>query len=187
MIGLGLGLGAYPGKGTTSPEALPLHTQAFLETLAAGRVGTADDIVEPLRALSTRRATITRARRLGHLVACAAAPLLSVVVIVPLLVIPLPLLAQSPDAFLLDASLRRLQQLEAAASPAAVQERAAIEISMVGRFRPLLIDRSVSRPWFWPLIDARRPVVDAALQRHGNPSAAEVERAGARGRPALTP
>ena len=75
-----------------------MHAQAFLTELAAGRVGTADDAVERLRALSTRRVTVTRACRGVHLVACAAAPLISVAWFLLAVVVVLPMLARSPDA-----------------------------------------------------------------------------------------
>ena len=95
---IGLGQGAEPVEGTPRPEALPLHAQAFLTELAAGRVGTADDAVERLRALSTRRVTVTRARRGVHLVTCAAAPLIGVAAFLLLVGVVLPVLARSPDA-----------------------------------------------------------------------------------------
>ena len=95
---IGLGQGVEPVEGTPRPEALPLQAQAFLTDLAAGRVGTADDAVERLRALSTRRVTVTRARRGVHLVVCAAAPLIGVVAFLAMVGIVLPILARSPDA-----------------------------------------------------------------------------------------
>ena len=95
---IGLGRGAEPVEGTPQPEALPLHAQAFLTELAAGRVDTADDAVERLRALSTRQVTVTRACRGIHLVACAAAPLISVAWFLVLVGVVLPILARSPDA-----------------------------------------------------------------------------------------
>ena len=94
---IGLGHGAAPVDGTPPPQALPLHAQAFLAELAGGRVGTADETVERLRALSTRRATVTRARRGLHLMACVAAPLFSVAAFLGLLAL-LTLVARSPDA-----------------------------------------------------------------------------------------
>jgi eukaryotic-like serine/threonine-protein kinase len=176
---IGLGPRAQSAEGRPWPDGLPLHAQAFLSELADGRAGSADEIVERLRALSTRQASVRRARRGVHLLACAAAPLISVALVLVALVV-LALLARSPDAFLLDACLRRLQQLEAAPGAAALEERTAIEIGMVGRFRPMLVDEPASRPWFRLLIDARRPVVDVSLRRHGHPSAAEIDWARAR-------
>ena len=93
-----LGPAAEPVEGTPQREALPLHAQAFLTELSAGRVDTADDAVERLRALSTRRVTVTRARRGVHLVACAAAPLASVAAFLFLVAVVLPVLARSTDA-----------------------------------------------------------------------------------------
>ncbi len=95
---IGLGQDAAPGEGTPQREALPLHAQAFLTELSAGRVATADDAVERLRALSTRRVTVTRARRGVHLVACAAAPLAAVAAFLFLVAVVLPILARSTDA-----------------------------------------------------------------------------------------
>jgi len=90
--------GETPPAFATRPDALPLHAQAFLTELAAGRIGTADETVERLRALSTRRVTVTRARRGVHLLTCAGAPLLSVAAFLLLAGVVLPLLARSPDA-----------------------------------------------------------------------------------------
>jgi eukaryotic-like serine/threonine-protein kinase len=156
---------------------LPLHVQAFLDELSADRDATAGDVADRLHLLTHTRVIVTRSRRLVHLLTCAAIPLISVLVVMPLLVVVLPLLARSPDAFLLDACLRRLEQLEPAATPAAIQERTAIDRFLVGRFRPILADDAGSKPWFWPLIEARRPIVQAALVREPDPSPAEVDRA----------
>ena len=128
--------------------------------------------------LATRPVTLTRARRCAHLAICGAAPLMGILVFVPVLVVLLPLLAQSPDAFLIDACLRRLVQLEDSSSAEATRERAAVEIFLVGRFRPLLTEQPQSRkPWFWPMIEIRQSTVQRALARQPNPSDVEIERA----------
>ena len=173
-----LALGLRPGSaGVIAPAPLPLHVQAFLDELSADGDATAGDVADRLRLLAEKRVVVTRARRLVHLLTCAAPALISVLLFIPLLVVVLPLLARSPDAFLLDACLRRLQQLEPATTPAAVQERAALDTFLVGRFRPLLSDDAGPKPWFWLLIEARRPIVEAALLRQPDPSPAEVDRA----------
>ena len=122
--------------------------------------------------------TVTRARRCAHLAICGAAPLMGILVFVPVLVVLLPLLAQSPDAFVIDACLRRLEQLEGSSSAEAARERAAVETYLVGRFRPLLTEQPQSRkPWFWPMIEVRQSAVQRALARQPNPSDEEIERA----------
>jgi len=98
VASIALGHAAQPGDGAPQREALPLHAQALLTELAAGRVGTADDAVERLRALSTRRVTVTRTRRGVHLVACAAAPLIGVVAFLLVVGTVIPLLTRSSDA-----------------------------------------------------------------------------------------
>jgi eukaryotic-like serine/threonine-protein kinase len=171
-------LGHRPGPGRWVAAApLPLHVQAFLDELSADGDATAGDVADRLHLLTQKQVIVTRSRRLVHLVTCAAVPLLSVLIFIPLLVVVLPLLAQSPDAFLLDACLRRLEHLEPATTPEAIQERTAIDTFLVGRFRPMLADDAGPKPWFWALIEARRPIVQAALLRVPDPSPAEVDRA----------
>jgi hypothetical protein len=171
-------LGHRPGSAPLVATApLPLHVQTFLDELSADGDATAGDVADRLHLLTQKPALVTRSRRLVHLITCAAIPLISVLLFIPLLVLVLPLLAQSPDAFLLDACLRRLEQLEPATTPAATQERAAIDTFLVGRFRPMLADDAGPKPWFWPLIEARRPIVHAAILRAPDPSPAEVDRA----------
>ena len=123
---------------------------------------------------------VTRQRRFVHLAACAAAPLLSVVLSLPVLIVVLPMLARSPDVFVLDACLRRLQALETATTTAAVaREREDLETYLVGRFRPVLSQPSGAKPWFWLLIDARQRTIQAVLRRRPNPSPAAMDRASA--------
>ena len=175
MLGLSLEASATKPPG---PPPLPLHAQAFLADLASGRIATIAVILERLRAMATKPTTVTRARRCAHLALCGAAPLVGVVVLTPVLLITLPLMARSPESFLIEGSLRRLQQLDASTTPAAMREREDIEIYLVGRFRPLLTGQQT--PWYWPLIEIRRPVVERALARQPNPSSDEI--AVARGR-----
>jgi hypothetical protein len=88
------------------------------------------------------------------------------------------MLAQSPDAFVLDACLRRLERLERSSDAEAVRERTAIEAYLVGRFRPLLTEHPTStKPWFWPMIEVRQSAVQRALARQPNPSDEDIERA----------
>ena len=84
-------------------------------------------ILERLRAMATKPTTVTRARRCAHLALCGAAPLVSVVVLDTRA-------AHHPSAhgtvsreFPIEASLRRLQQLDASTTPAAMREREDIE------------------------------------------------------------
>jgi hypothetical protein len=154
---------------------LPLHAREFLDDLASERFDTTAAIVERLRLLAAKPATLTRARRCLHLATCGAAPLMGVMVVVPTLVVLLPLLA--PDALLLDACLRRLGQLEGSSSAEAARERTALETYVVGRFRPLLAASTSRKLWFWPMIEMRQLTVQRALARQPNPSDVEVERA----------
>ena len=157
---------------------MPLHARELLDDLASERFDTTAAIVERLRSLATRPVTITRARRCAHLAICGAAPSIGILVFVPMLVVLLPLLAQSPDAFLIDACLRQLVRLEHSSSAEAARERAAVEIFLVGRFRPLLTEQPQSRkPWFWAMIEARQSAVQRVLARHPNPSDVEIARA----------
>ena len=169
MLGLSLEASAATPPGR---PPLPLHAQAFLADLASGRIPTIAVILERLRAMATKPITVTRARRCVHLALCGAAPLASVLVLVPVLLITLPLMARSPESFLIEASLRRLQQLEAPTTPAAMREREDIETYLVGRFRPLLTGQQT--PWYWPVIEIRRPVIERALARQPNPSSDEI-------------
>jgi uncharacterized RDD family membrane protein YckC len=158
--------------------ALPLHARALLHDLASERFDTTTAIVERLRSLATKPVTLTRARRCAHLAICGAAPLISILVAIPVLVVLLPMLAQSPDALVLDACLRRLERLERSSGAAAVRERTAIEAYLVGRFRPLLTEHPTStKPWFWPMIEVRQSAVQRALARQPNPSDEDIERA----------
>ncbi len=175
VIGLGLGTPRSRRKAPVAP--LPLHVGAFLDELAAERAGAIADIAARLQALMERPTLVARRRRLVHLATCAAPPLLSVLLFVPMLIVVLPLLARSPDAFVLDACLRRLQQLETVTTTSAAHERAALETYLVGRFRPVLSQPSGAKPWFWLMIDARQRTIQAALQRRPNPSRAEMDRA----------
>ena len=139
---IGLGRGVAPVEGTPPPEALPLHAQAFLTELAAGRVGTADETVERLRALSTRRVTVTRARRGLHLFSCAAAPLFSVAAFLLFRGVLLPLLARSPDA-------AAAEQARALASSDRLGWLPMLRVALgvdrgVGAGRPRVVAR---RPW----------------------------------------
>jgi hypothetical protein len=176
---LGLHIGE-PGvhRAADPAAALPLYARELLRDLASERFDTATAIAERLQSLATRPVTLTRARRCAHLAICGAAPLMGLLVFIPLLVVLGPLWAQSPDAFLLDACLRRLVQLEHSSSAEAARERAAVEIFLVGRFRPLLTEQPQSRkPWFWAMIEARQSAVRRALVRQPNPSDVEIERA----------
>ena len=65
-----------------------------------------------------------------------------------------------------------MQQLEAPTTPAAMREREDIETYLVGRFRPLLTGQQT--PWYWPVIEIRRPVIERALARQPNPSSDEI-------------
>ena len=168
---LGLSLEASATKPPGRPP-LPLHAQAFLADLASGRIPTIAAIVERLRAMATRPTTVTRARRGAHLALCGAAPLASLLLLAPVLLITLPLMARSPESFLIEASLRRLQQLEAPTTPAAMREREDIETYLVGRFRPLLTGQQT--PWYWPVIEIRRPVIERAFAHQPNPSSDEI-------------
>jgi eukaryotic-like serine/threonine-protein kinase len=158
--------------------ALPLHARELFHDLASERFDTKTAIVERLRSLATKPVTLTRARRCAHLAICGAAPLISILVAIPVLVVLLPMLAQSPDAFVLDACLRRLERLERSSDAEAVRERTAIEAYLVGRFRPLLTEHPTStKPWFWPMIEVRQSAVQRALARQPNPSDEDIERA----------
>jgi eukaryotic-like serine/threonine-protein kinase len=175
---IGLGLGTPSSHRTARPAPLPLHVRGLLDELVSGRAGAVVDIVARLQALMERPALVARRRRLAHLVTCAAVPLLSVLLLVPVLTVVLPLLARSPDVFVLDACLRRLQALESVTTTTAVaRERDALETYLVGRFRPVLSQPSGAKPWFWLMIDARQRTIQAALQRRPNPSPAETNRA----------
>jgi uncharacterized RDD family membrane protein YckC len=176
VIGLRVG---EPGLNRAAgPAGLPLHAREFLDDLASERFDTTAAIVERLRSSATRPVTVTRARRCAHLALSGAAPLMAVLVFVPALTVLLPLLAESPEAFVIDACLRRLILLERSSSADAAPERTAVETYLVGRFRPLLTEQSTSiRPWFWPMIELRQPTVGRALARQPNPSREEIERA----------
>jgi eukaryotic-like serine/threonine-protein kinase len=177
---IGLGLASPHQYRNDRNAALPLQVRVFLDELAAGRAGAIADIVARLQVLAERPALVTRQRRFVHLAACAAAPLLSVVLSAPILIGVLPMLARSPDVFVLDACLRRLQELESAtATPAASREREALETYLVGRFRPLLDQPAGAKPWFWLMIDARQRTIQAALRDRPNPSPAAIDRASA--------
>jgi hypothetical protein len=157
--------------------ALPLHAREFLDDLAAERFASAPAVLDQLRSMPAKPLTLTRGRRAAHLAICGAAPLISALVLVPALIVLLPLLAKSPDAILLDACLRRLTSLEDASTAEAAYERAAIETYVAGRFGPLLTAPTSKRPWFWPLIDMRKPAVERALVHQPSPSDQEVEHA----------
>jgi uncharacterized RDD family membrane protein YckC len=156
---------------------LPLHAQELLDDMASDRFDTATAIVERLRSCARKPVTLTRARRCAHLAICAAAPVWSMLFLVPVVAVLLPLLAQSPDALLLEACLRRLGQLEGSSSAEAARERTALETYVVGRFRPLLTESASRKPWFWPMIEIWQPTVQRTLARQGNPSDVEIERA----------
>ncbi len=175
---VGLRIGEASLNRSADPVGLPLHAREFLDDLASKRFDTTAAIVERLRSLATRPVTVTRPRRCAHLALSGAAPLMGVLLFVPALTVLLPLLAESPDAFALDACLRRLERLEQSSSPDAIRERAAVETYVVGRFRPLLTAQPTSkRPWFWPLIEIRQSAVQRALARQPNPSGEDIERA----------
>jgi hypothetical protein len=157
------------------PAGLPLHARELLDDLASERFDTTAAIVERLRSLATKPVTITRGRRCVHLAICGAAPLMGVMVVVPAMVVLLPLV--SPNALLLEACLRRLGQLESSSSAEAASERTALETYVVGRFRPLLMESTSRKPWFWPMIEMPPLTVQRALARQPNPSDVEVERA----------
>jgi eukaryotic-like serine/threonine-protein kinase len=176
VLGLGLSPSGSTGGAETSVR-LPLHAREFLDDLASGRFASTRAIVERLKLLATKPVALTRARRAAHLAISGAAPLISILILVPVLVVLLPLLARSPDAFPLDACLRRLASLERATSAEAARERAAIETYVVGRFRPLITESASRRPWFWPMIEMRRSIVQRALAQQPNPSDQDVERA----------
>ena len=174
---LGLAVRPWADRSAT-PDGLPLHARALLDDLAAARFDTSAAIVERLRPLAARPVAITRARRCAHLAICGFAPMMGLLVFVPTVLLLLPRLAQSPDAFPLDACLRELGRLEGSLTAEAAQRRAAVETYLVGRFRPLLVQHSASgRPWFWPMIEARQSVVERALARHPNPSDEEIAHA----------
>ena len=177
----GLGIQNPHSTRPDGPSTLPLHARDFLCDLAARRFDTVEQIVERLQTLASRPATVTRARRCAHLAICGAAPLLFVLLAVPAWVVLMTLLARSPDAFVLEACLERLQQLEHSTTSDGARERAAVETYMVGHFRPLLTAQPPARkPWFWVLIEVRRPIVEGALERNPSPSDAEVARAAQR-------
>ena len=95
---LGLSLEASATKPPGRPP-LPLHAQAFLADLASGRIPTMS--AGDCRAVARdgdEAETVTRARRCVHLALCGAAPLASVLLLVPVLLITLPLMARSPES-----------------------------------------------------------------------------------------
>jgi hypothetical protein len=153
---------------------LPLHARELLDDMASDRFDTATAI-ERLKSCATKPVTLTRARRCAHLAICAAAPVWSMLFLVPVVAVLLPLLAQSPDALLLEACLRRLGQLEGSSSADAARERTALETYVAGRFRPLLTESTPRKPWFWPLIEIRQSTVQRTLAHQPNPSEAEIE------------
>jgi uncharacterized RDD family membrane protein YckC len=175
MLGLRL---QGPGLNRASDMAtLPLHARELLDDLAADRFDATTAIVERLRSLATKPVTLTPRRRSVHLAICAAAPLVGILIMAPVVALLLPLLARSPDALLLDACLRRLAQLERSSSVEATRERTALETYVVGRFRPLVTESIFRKPWFWPLIEIRQSTIERALARQPDPSAVEIERA----------
>lgn len=153
--------------------ALPLHARELPHDLASERFDTTTAIAERLRSLATKPVTITRARRRTHMATSSVAPLMNILNFVPVLVFLLPLLAQSPDTLLLYACLYRLAQLEGSSSVDAARERAAVEIFLVGRFRPLVTaDPTSGGPWVWEMIESLRP----AVQRGARASSEPLER-----------
>ncbi len=158
---------------------LPLHARELFADLAAARFQNLDEVAERLRSCAERPGSLTRVRRGAHLLAAGVLPLASTLLIGSVLILVMPLAARSPDLFALEACLQRLQALGPyPTTPAALRERATIETYIVGRFRHLLVDQPTARrPWFWPLIEVRRPIVARALAAHPSPSAADVDQA----------
>ena len=170
------GLGMPPDAfARWSPASgLPLHARALLADLAGARFQDVAEIVARLRSCAARPGAMTRARRGAHLAACGVVPMASALLVGSVLVLAMPRASRSPDFFALEARLQRLQALGPdATAPEALRERAALETYIVGRFRPLLVDHpAMRRPWFWSLIEVRRPIVARALAAHPSPSAA---------------
>ena len=183
---LGLTGSSRDGRGSADGPDLPLHAREFLDRLASRSFRSTLEILEGLQTLATRTTTVTRSRRAFHLALCAAPVALMLLVAGPLIVLVLPLLARSPEPFVLDACLRRLQQLAPQTTVAAADERQSLEVFVMGRFGSLLVDQSTARrPWYWPLIEIRRPLIDDLVRRRPISSETDTARAGDRLRPLI--
>jgi eukaryotic-like serine/threonine-protein kinase len=144
---------------------LPLHASQLFQNIGDESF---DDTVENLRVLATTEPVVTRWRRFAHLTCCAL-----------LILFPTASTAfmQIPaDMEPLRLSLLRYEQLLKLSSEESLEELAALEIYIAGRFGETISDPAVwfGSPAHEAIRESLRTLAEQIYKRHPRPSAQEI-------------
>jgi hypothetical protein len=167
-------------------DPLPSSASVTLETLARHGFSTWSEVVARTAALLQGPDRVRRGRRAASLAICG---LVTVSMALTILVIfPLVSRARTPDVIALDDALRRLSSLSPDDGGARAQERAALEVYIAGRFRPMITDPQVwTNPATAEILGPRRPLAERVVADHPNVSSDELAAATAAFGPFLRP
>jgi hypothetical protein len=149
-------------------EALPLSASATLETLARRGFGTSSEVVARTSSLLQGPDRVGRWRRAASLSVFGIAPAAALSVL--LIINPLMSRTLPPDVMALASALRRLDL-----SPVDSRERAALEVYIAGRFRPMITDRQTwTNPVTVGLLGPRRLLAERVVTEHPTVSTDEL-------------
>jgi hypothetical protein len=165
------------GPGARRPVELPLAAHQVLDALARGDVPTAEEVRRRLLTVQGSADRVTRSRRALSVALSAASP---VVFLFLSVVTTLILRNAPPQSIAFAVALQRLSEIQADRSPAAADERAAIETVLAGRYRSI-----VSNDLVWNTtvdghtIATDRGLAEDVVTRHPNVTSDELARADA--------
>ncbi|MEP7308536.1 MAG: protein kinase [Acidobacteriota bacterium] len=155
-------------------EPLPLSASATLETLARHGFATASDVVARMTALLQRPDRVGRWRRAATVVLCSALPVMSA--FSALVFLPVMSRALTPNAMALNNALTHLSSLSRNSSGERAQERAALEVYIAVRFRPMIIDPQTwtTPPLITGVLGRWRGLAERVVAEHPNASRDEL-------------
>ena len=178
---------ADAARGKTPAAPVPLHARKFL--IALPTFDGVQPLVSGLKPLLQKVASVTRRRRLGLVVACAALPIFMAGAMLFGQYVMRHLMESQPDILPLQMCLSRLSILEEPPdSNERSQQRQALEIYIAGRF-----GKAISDPATWSSMFALgmpeevRAKARAIVAKYPNPSEKEVAEAKAVVEPMVGP